>query len=310
MLYFFGASILRAAGDTKRPLYYLSIAGVVNVLLNLVLVIVVKIGVAGVAIATVTSQAVSMVLVIGCLIRSDTSIHLDIRRLHIYKRELLEIIRVGLPAGIQSSLFSVSNVLIQSSINSFGSIAMAGNGAASNVEGFVYTAMNSIYQADITVASQNYGAARFDRVRRTLWTCLGVVMVIGLVAGQLVFAFSRQILGLYNSNPDVLFYGLKRVGVILPTYFLCGLMDVTAGQLRGIGYAMVPMIVSLCGACLFRVIWIFTIFQIPEYHTLEVLYYSYPISWTLTFLTHLTCYLVLGRRKLAREEQKRKPAEV
>ena len=304
MLYNFGAAILRAVGDTKRPLYYLSLAGLVNVLLNLLLVIVFHMGVAGVAIATVASQLISAVLVIRCLMHTSTAIHLNLRRLRIDGPSLREIVRVGLPAGLQGSIFSISNVLIQTSVNSFGSIAMAGNTNASNLEGFVYTAMNAIHQADITFASQNYGARKFDRVRRVLWCCLGTVAVIGLGMGLLFVLLDRELLSIYNGAEEVIAFGLRRMLIILPTYFLCGLMDVMVGQLRGVGYSVMPMIVSLTGACALRVVWILTLFQIPEYHTLEVLYLSYPVSWAVTFAVHMACYLLIARKKLAAEEKR------
>lgn len=297
MLYNFGAAILRATGDTRRPLFYLTLSGLVNVALNLLLVIVFHLSVVGVAVATVVSQAISMVLVLTCLLRSENVIRLEIGKLCIHKAQFMEMLRVGLPAGLQGSLFSISNVLIQSSVNGFGSVAIAGNAAASNLEGFVYTAMNSLYQADLTFASQNYGARRFDRVKRTLWVCLGTVTAVGLGLGMLFRLFGPQLLQLYNSEADVIGYGLIRLSIILPTYFLCGLMDVMVGQMRGIGYSIVPMIVSLTGACLLRVVWIMTIFALPQYHTLEVLYWSYPVSWLATFLVHMGCYLV-ARRKL------------
>ncbi len=306
MLYNFGAAILRAVGDTRRPLIYLTISGLVNVALNLVLVIGFKLDVAGVAIATVVSQVVSMVLVMRCLLHTDSSIHLDLRRLRVSPGELKMILRVGLPAGLQGSLFSISNVLIQSSVNSFQSIAMAGNAAASNLEGFVYTSMNSIYQADMTFASQNLGAGRYDRVKRLMWVALGTVTAIGLSLGLIFLAFGRPLLGIYNSDPEVIAFGLRRMSVILPTYFLCGVMDTMVGQLRGIGFSIMPMIVSLIGVCVFRIGWILTIFAMPQYHTLEILYVSYPISWSLTFAVHLGCYLTLGYRKLAEYESLRK----
>jgi len=269
MLYNFGAAVLRATGDTQRPLYYLTVAGLINVALNLLLVIQFHLGVAGVAIATVVSQAVSCMLVILCLIRTSGPLHLDIRKLGIRGWVLKEIVRVGLPAGLQGSLFSLSNVLIQSSVNSFGSIAMAGNGASSNLEGFVYTCMNSIYQADLTFASQNYGARAFRRVKKVMYLCLGTVLVIGLGIGLIVLAFGETLLSVYNTDPEVIAWGMKRMSIILPTYFLCGMMDTMVGQLRGIGCSLVPMVVSLAGACLLRIVWIMTIFQIPEYHTLS-----------------------------------------
>ena len=299
-LYNFGAAILRAVGDTRRPLYYLTVSGILNVLLNLVLVIGFHLGVAGVAIATVASQVMSMTLVMICLIRSDGPIHLNLRKLRIHLSQLGEIVRVGLPAGLQGSLFSISNVLIQSSVNSFGSLVMAGNSAGSNLEGFVYTSMNAIHQADLTFASQNLGAGQFKRVRRVMWVCLGTVTAIGLSMGLVFLLFGNQLVSIYNSDPGVIRYGMVRLEIILPTYFLCGLMDVMVGQLRGVGYSIMPMIVSLTGACLLRVVWIYTVFAANP--TLEVLYISYPISWFITFATHFACYMIWGRKRLKRME--------
>ena len=300
MLYNFGSAILRAVGDTRRPLYYLSVSGLLNVGLNLLLVIVFHMGVAGVAIATVASQALSAALVITCLIRSHGAIHLNLKKLRVDGRQLRDIVRVGLPAGVQGSLFSISNVLIQSSINSFGSTVMAANGAASNLEGFVYTSMNAIYQADLTFASQNLGAGKYDRVRRVMWVSLALVTAIGVVLGLIFLALGGPLLSIYNSEAEVIRYGLIRMGIILPTYFFCGMMDVMVGQLRGVGYSVMPMIISLSGACLFRILWIFTVFA--QQHTLQVLYMSYPVSWALTFAIHLTCYLTLGLKRLRKLE--------
>ena len=310
MIYNFGASILRAVGDTKRPLRYLTIAGVVNVVLNLILVIVFHMNVAGVAIATVVSQAISAVLVLLCLMRSHGAVHLDLRELCIHRRELMDIAKVGLPAGLQGSLFSISNVLIQASVNSFGEVVVAANSAGSNLEGFVYTSMNAIHQAALTFASQNLGAGKIRRVRRSMWICLGTVTVIGLVMGMAMYLCGRPLLSLYLDDPhaidpltgiSVLDYGIKRMFYILPLYCLCGLMDVAVGTLRGIGYSVMPMLVSLTGACLFRVVWILTVFAANP--TLDVLYVSYPISWALTFGVHMLCYAFIARRKLAGLEQ-------
>ena len=296
MLYNFGAATLRAVGDTKRPMVYLMIAGLINVLLNLLLVIVFRMDVAGVAIATVASQVISMVLVIICLLRTRGVIQLNLQECRIDRKSAGEIIRIGLPAGLQGSLFSISNVLIQSAVNSFESVVMAGNGVAMNIEGFVYTAMNAQHQADMTFASQNYGAGKTDRVKKVLWCCLGTVAVIGIGMGLLIRAFGAELIGLYNSQPDVIAAGLKRMDIILPTYFLCGMMDVMVGQLRGIGYSVMPMIVSLAGACVLRIIWIMTVFAANP--TQEILYMSYPISWFATFAAHMACYLLVARKKL------------
>ena len=187
-------------------------------------------------------------------------------------------------------------MLIQSSVNSFGSLVVAGNGVACNIEGFVYVAMNAQHQADMTFASQNYGAGKADRVKKTLWCCLGVVTAIGLGMGLLVLLFGAPLMGLYNPEPDVIACGLVRMGIIMPTYFLCGLMDVMVGQLRGVGYSIMPMIVSLTGACLLRIVWILTVFA--RVHTLPVLYMSYPVSWGVTFAIHFLCYLFIARKRL------------
>ena len=302
MLYNFGAATMRAVGDTRRPMVYLMISGLVNVLLNLLLVIVFHMDVAGVAIATVASQVVSMVLVLLCLFRTRGAIQLNLNECRIDRKSLRDIIRIGLPAGLQGSLFSISNVLIQSSVNSFGSLVVAGNGVACNIEGCVYTAMNAQHQADMTFASQNYGAGKPDRVKRTLWCCLGVVTASGLSMGLLILLFGRPLLGLYNQEPEVIAKGMIRMGIIMPTYFLCGLMDVMVGQLRGVGYSIMPMIVSLTGACLLRIVWILTVFA--QNHDLTVLYMSYPVSWFVTFVIHFLCYMFVARKRV----DKLKPA--
>ena len=298
MLYNFGSAILRAVGDTKRPLYFLFSAGVINVILNLIFVIIFHMGVAGVAWATVISQVVSATLVIRCLLKTEGYLHLDLKQLRIVPDKLIKIIRIGVPAGLQGALFSISNVLIQSSINSFGSVVMAGNTAASNIEGFVYTAMNAIHQTAISFTGQNFGAMKFKRIGRIAAICLGIVSVIGLVMGIGAYAFGSTLLKLYSTDPEVISYGLLRMSYVCITYFLCGLMDVMVGLMRGMGYSIMPMIVSLTGACLLRVIWVMTIFE--HYKTLEILYISYPISWFLTFAVHLICFITVYRKILKR----------
>lgn len=302
MLYNFGAAILRAVGDTKRPLYFLMLAGVINVVLNLIFVIVFHRGVAGVALATVISQVVSAILVTKCLITTDGMYRLDLRKLRISKKILIQIARVGLPAGFQGAVFSLSNVLIQSSVNSFGSIAMAGNTAGSNIENFVYMAMNAMYQTALSFTSQNMGAQKTDRVKKVLFICLGVVFVIGLVLGNGAVFFGHQLLGIYSSDPEVISYGLGRMRILATWYFICGMMDVMVGSLRGMGYSMMPMIVSLLGACGLRVLWIFTIFQWQN--TLFSLYLSYPFTWTVTFLAHLACWIVVTKKKWGKKGAK------
>ena len=306
LVYNFGAAILRAIGDTRRPLYYLLIAGVINVILNMIFVIVLHMGVAGVATATVVSQVISAVLIVRCLMQTEGMYHLDLHKLHIHKGKLVGIIRIGLPAGLQGAVFSISNVLIQSSINSFGSIAMAGSTAAGNIEGFVYTAMNSVYQTALSFVSQNVGGGRQDRIPKISWQCMMIVFIIGLVMGNAAYQFGNHLLGIYSSDPEVIQNGLVRMQLICQVYFLCGMMDVTVGILRGMGYAIMPMIVSLLGACGLRVVWIFTIFRWK--HSLFVLFLSYPITWTVTFAAHMICLLVIWKRKKG-AWAKIKPAE-
>lgn len=292
MAYNFGSAILRAVGDTRRPLYYLLAAGVINVILNLIFVIVFQIGVAGVAIATVISQGVSSVLVLRCLILTDSVYKLDLKQLKIVPDKLIKMLQIGLPAGLQGSLFSISNVLIQSSVNSFGSIAMAGNTAASNIEGFVYTAMNAFHQTAISFTGQNYGAHKIKRIGKILLICQISVIIVGLLLGNAAYFFSGTLLQLYAPDDmEVIAFGTLRLSIICVTYCLCGMMDVMVGALRGMGYSIMPMLVSLTGACLFRVVWIYTVFK--SYRTLKCLYYSYPISWALTFTVHLICFGVV-----------------
>lgn len=300
MVYNFGAAILRAIGDTKRPLYFLAFSGAINVILNLFFVIVLELGVAGVALATIISQAISAILILLCLIKTEGPCHLDLKQLKFHLKPFSDMLRIGLPAGLQGAIFSISNVLIQSSVNSFGSLVMAGNTAAGNIEGFVYNSMNSIHQTSLSFTSQNMGARQYKRVDRVLVQCLMVVTVVGLVMGVGAYVFGDKLLGIYSSDPQVIEYGLQRMSLVCATYFLCGLMDVLVGSIRGLGYSIMPMLVSLTGACLFRVIWIFTIFQVER--TLFCLYISYPISWILTTSIHLICYLCVRKKAFAKAE--------
>ena len=295
LLYNFGAAIMRAVGDTRRPLYFLAFAGLINVGLNLFFVIVFRLDVAGVAIATVASNAVSAFLVLRTLVKADAIYRVQRKDLRISGEKLKMILRIGLPAGLQGAVFSFSNVLIQSSVNSFGELAVAGNAAAGNLEGFVYMAMNAFAQASITFTSQNFGARRTDRVPRVLITCVICVAFVGAAMGISFFLFRNSLLQIYTADPQTIAYGALRMSYICVLYFLCGVMDVLAGAMRGIGYSLLPTIVSLLGACALRIVWIFTIFQ--AYRSLETLYLSYPISWTVTAAAHLTCFL-LGWRKL------------
>ncbi len=289
LLYNFGAAILRAAGDTKSPLVFLTIAGVVNVLFNVMFVVGFNMDVAGVALATAISQIMSAVLVLWRLATRDDCCKLELKKLKIKKRQFLKILRIGLPSGIQSSLFSISNVIIQSSINSFGSIVGAGNAAASNIEGFVYIAQNSFSQTAVNFVGQNVGAKRYDRVIKIFTRCMLLAGITGLVLGSLSYTFSNQLLSIYiTDSVEAIGYGVTRMAIFGFTYFLCGIMDVTTGTLRGMGRSISPMIVSILGVCAFRIAWIYTIFQIPRFHTYEWLFYSYPISWIIVILVQGT----------------------
>ena len=299
LVYNFGSAILRAVGDTRRPLYFLLTAGVVNVIFNLIFVIAFSMDVAGVGWATVISQYISAALVLRCLIQTEADYRLELSKLRVVKHKLCAIIQIGLPAGLQGAIFSISNVLIQSSINSFGELAVAGNSAAANIEGFIYVAMNSFYQSAQTFTSQNVGARKYDRINKVLLNCLVMVAITGLVLGNGAYFFGGQLLGIYlPGNEAAIAYGIARMGVIAVTYCLCGVMDVLSGSLRGMGESVLPMVVSMIGSCLLRVIWICTVFA--HFHSLRVLYYSYPISWILTESVHLICYFYVRRRLIQR----------
>lgn len=303
MVYNFGSAILRAGGDTKSPLIYLTVAGVINVILNLIFVIALKMDVAGVATATTVSQTVSALLILRALMKREDDCKLVLKNMRFYRRQIIRIIQIGIPAGIQGSLFSISNVIIQSSVNSFGSVVMSGNAAAGNIEGFVYMSMNSFSQTAINFTARNYGAGKMERLRKIMWLCLGSVFVTGLTLGVTARFFGENLLSIYIPNkPEDISYGLIRMTYICIPYFLCGLMDVTTGLLRGINYSVLPMIISVVGVCVFRIVWIYTVFRIPEYHTLQSLYISYTISWAITFLTEFVIYLVL-LRKLSKKVQ-------
>lgn len=295
LLYNFGSAALRAVGDTKRPLLYLTIAGVINVVLNLIFVILLHMGVAGVALATVLSQCVSAYMVFRCLMTYEGMIRVSVRKLGIHKGEFIKILRIGLPAGIQGSFFSVSNVLIQSTINSFGSVAMAGNTAAGNIEGFVYTSMNAVSQASVSFTGQNLGGRQYKRIRKVLLESLALVIGIGLVEGSLVLLFHNQILSLYSTDPEVIAIGAGRLAVIMVSYFLCGSQEVLTGSIRGLGHGIMPMLVVLMGVCGFRILYILT--YVSNHRTLVNLYLSYPISWIITTIA-LICGFEVVYRKL------------
>ena len=301
MVYNFGSAILRAVGDTKRPLYYLLSAGVVNVLLNLFFVIVCNMGVAGVAMATAISQTISAFLVVRCLMKEQGGIHLDIKALTITKSKFIKILQIGLPAGFQGMVFSLSNVVIQSAINSFGAIAVAGNSAAANIEGFVYMAMNAFYQATISFTSQNFGARQYKRIYKILFSGELLVIITGLILGNTAVFFGEVLLGIYSASEPVIAEGMLRLKMICTVYALCGIMDVLVGALRGVGCSLVPMIVSLIGACGLRLLWISTVFQIPKYHSLQTVYISYPITWIITLTIHAITFVIVAKKELSKK---------
>ena len=306
MIYNFGSAILRAVGDTKRPLYYLLSAGSVNIVLNLFFVVIIKFNVEGVAIATVISQYISAYLIIRCLRHEDGGINFNISQLKIDKEIFFEILKIGLPAGIQGILFSLSNVIIQSSINSFGATIMAGNSASSNVEQFVYFAMNAFYQSTISFTSQNMGAKNYNRINKILLTAQLCVIFVGVVFGNLVTIFGHTLLEMYSSNEEVIQNGMIRLRIVSRTYALCGIMDVMVGALRGIGYSVIPMIVSLIGVCGLRLIWLATIFNIERFHTVKTVYLSYPITWVITSIIHILCFIWAMKKLIKSTEESRR----
>ncbi len=294
MLYNFGSSILRAVGDTKRPLVYLTVAGVVNVILNLVFVICLKMGVAGVAVATAVSQAVSAACVIACLIKSEESYRIDVKNIRIYSKEFKTMTKIGLPTGIQGSMFSISNVIIQSAVNRFGSTIMAGSTAASNIEGFVYAVLNGISQGMLTFTGQNYGAKKLSRIKKGLGTCIVLQIVVVFLISAAVVVFARPLLSIYSKKPAVIEAGVTRLTIICLTYFLCGLNETVMAFMRGLGYSLEPMIISVFAICVLRIIYVKTIFQ--SIMTLDALFASYPISWFIAFAVNGVLSIFVWKR--------------
>lgn len=303
IVYNFCASILRAAGDTKSPLVYLTTAGVINVILNVIFVAVFDMTVDGVALATTVSQGVSAILVFVALMRRTDACRLFPKKMRFYKKQLQKILRIGLPAGVQSSLFAISNVIIQSSINSFNSDAvLSGNGASQNIEGFIYVIMNSFHQAAVNYIGQNAGAHKFSRIKKSYLYSLLYVTIFGCITGFLAWFFGKELLGIYiTDSTDAIQYGITRLTYIALPYFVCGLMDVTTGALRGLGASVAPMIISVAGVCGIRIIWIYTVFQITEFHTLESLFISYLFSWTFTFLVEAITFFVVYNKNAQKD---------
>ena len=304
MVYNFCASILRAAGDTKTPLLFLTIAGVINVLLNIFFVVVLHMTVDGVALATIISQGISSVLIVIALMRRTDACRLSLKKMRFYKQPFLKIIRIGLPAGIQGSMFAISNVIIQSSVNAFNSDAlMSGNGAAANIEGFVYVLMNSFHQTAVNFTGQNLGAHQYQRIKKIFAICILYVSIAGIIAGASVWYFGERLLGIYiTDSQEAIRLGLIRFNYIALPYFVCGLMDVSTGALRGLGASITPMLISIMGVCGIRILWIYTIFQVPRFHTPECLYLSYLISWAVTFLFQTISFIIIYRRRVRADQ--------
>jgi len=298
MIYNYGAAVMRAVGDTRRPMYYLILSGAVNVVFNMIFVIVFHMGVVGVALATVISQLLAAALVVISLMRSHTSIRLDLRKLRINPQKILPQIKIGLPAGIQGAMFAISNMILQSAVNSFGSAAMAGNGAGGNIEGFIYVATNSFYTACLTFTSQNVGAKKADRIGKIMRTCLFCEMTAGLSLGILMMVFGRPLLGIYSSDPLVISMGLERIYATGIPYFLLGMSEVYVGGLRGMGSSFGPMIISVLGICVLRLAWVAFIFPLSP--SIFTLYISYPVSWGFTALAQGIYYIIVKRKMVAR----------
>lgn len=294
MLYNYGAAILRAVGDTKRPLLFLIISGATNVVLNLLLVIQFHLGVAGVAIATVISQCISCILVLRCLYLSDGSYQLRFNKLGMKMRYVKQIFQIGIPAGIQSTIINFSNVLLQSSVNSFGSVAMAGYTAANNILGFLYVSVNSITQACMSFTSQNYGVRKFKRMDKVLLECLGLTVIVALVLGGGSYLFGAELMHIYTKSTKVIECGVDIMLYTTVTYFLCGIMDLLPGALRGMGHSTVPMILSVIGTVGTRIVWIYVIF--PCHRSLDFLFISYPVSWLLTIVMQVICFYFVRKK--------------
>lgn len=288
MLYNYGAAILRAVGDTKRPLFFLVISGMTNAVLNLVLVIVFHMGVAGVAIGTIVSQLISSILVLRCLYTSNTSYRLYFSKLGIKTQYLKQIFQVGIPAGIQSTVINLSNALLQSSVNSFGSVAMAGYTAANNIFGFLYMSVNAVTQSCMSFTSQNYGVKKLKRMDRVLLDCMILSVGVALTLGCGVYFLGPELLKIYTSEADVIRCGVEVLAFTTVPYFCCGIMDLLPGALRGMGHSGVPMILSIIGTVGTRIVWIFGLF--PAHRSLSFLFISYPVSWILTILMQAVCF--------------------
>lgn len=307
MLGLFGAAILRALGDTKRPMIYFSIAGITNVILNIFFVTVFQMNVAGVALATGVSQAISALLILRALMKRKDEYSFSFKKVKIDVSILKNVLRVGVPSGLQSSLFAISNVIIQSSVNSFGSVFMSGYAAAANIDGFLYQTGNSFYQTALVFSGQNYGAKKFSRIKRTLITCSFAATILVAFLGLLVNLFGKQLLSIYiNDSPQAIEYGLIPVFIMASTYFMCSVMEVLTGVIRGMSVSVPPLIITVIGSCVLRVVWVYTIFA--AYRTPECLLVSYPISWGVTILALAVAFMIIYKKKKKESETEETPA--
>lgn len=303
LIFNFGASILRAAGDTRRPLIYLTISGALNVVLNVFFVLVFDMDVQGVALATAITQWLSGVLVLIAMMRRTDACRLRLGKLRLDFSAFKSIVGIGLPAGIQSSMFCISNVIVQSSVNSFGSVVMAGCSAAGSLEGFAWIPMNSICQAAMYFTGQNFGARKFDRIRDIRRVTLITVFFTGLILGTIVNIFAPQLLSLYvPESPESIRYGISRLRFVCMGYCVCGLQDIMTAIIRGMGYSLAPMLISVFGICVVRIVWIFTGFRLPQFHNIGALYFSYPLSWVVTFVLQSVCYAILFKKVREKSE--------
>ncbi len=299
LVYNFGASMLRATGDTVRPLLYLTLAGVINIMVNLVAVLVLNQGVRGVAYATIVSQLVSAILVVLALRKNKGFIKLSLRKIKIYKQSTLDIIRLGVPSGVQSSLFAISNMIIQATINDFGEIAMAGTAAARQLESFLYVALNAVANGAVTAVGQNYGAKNYKRIRKSIYDCLILVTVTGLIGGLAMFLFNEELIRLYTKTPEATAIGVERLNFFICVYVLCGIMDVVNCSMRGMGFSFTPMAIVLIGTCVMRVGWVYVVFPLSP--TLLNVYVSYPVSWILTALVGFVVLLFMIKKREKRD---------
>lgn len=301
MIFNYGASILRATGDSKRPLYILTSTGILNVVLNIFFVVKCHMDVAGVALATIIAQYVSAVCVLYILLNINSVIHLSPKKLAIYKDELKDILRIGIPAGLQGSLFSLSNVIIQSSINSFGAAAIAGNTASGNVDSIIFTCCNSVSQTATTFTSQNFGAGQYRRIRKIYFNCIGTSAATAVIFGIALWFFGPQILTVFSTDAEVIELGMIRLRLFAVTYIINSALDVTTGQMRGLGKSVIPMIVTMVGVCGLRILWVFTVF--PQHRSLFMLYFSYPVSWLITGSVLVVMYTITFRKILKGADQ-------